>query len=180
MDVSPSLTVCSVTGIDPEGHQRAIDLTADAIPFPVRKVLHVVGGMDHAAYSRFMVKDLYRLIKTDFAITVQSDGYAIHPECWSDEFLEYDYIGACWPFEPYVGNGGLSLRSKRFLEASSLLPEPDLNEDWHLCVIHREDLERNGLKFAPPEVASRFSYELPCPIIPNHDPEKAWGWHGYA
>src|ERR1035437_10200740 len=29
-----------------------------------------------------------------------------------EDFLEWDYIGAEWKFYPYVGNGGLSLRSK--------------------------------------------------------------------
>jgi hypothetical protein len=34
---------------------------------------------------------------TEFAILVHEDGFIVNPECWSDEFLKYDYIGAPWP-----------------------------------------------------------------------------------
>lgn len=74
-----------------------------------------------------------------------------------EEFLGYDYIGASWKFEPYVGNGGLSLRKK-----SAMLHIIDhyhinkhLDEDMyfgHGCI----DL---GLKLAPIEVADKFSVE---------------------
>ena len=39
-------------------------------------------------------------------------------------FFDYDYIGAPWPnnFVNRVGNGGFSLRSKKFLELTAKIP----------------------------------------------------------
>ena len=73
------------------------------------------------------------------------DGFVVHPECWRDEFLNYDYIGSPWPLPKpgtkhcyhdihgnlcRVGNS-VSIRSKRLMDfprqartlrASSALP----------------------------------------------------------
>jgi len=129
-----------------------------------------------AAYSRFVMKELDRHIDTDFALLVQYDGYILNARCWSDEFLEYDYIGARWPAEDWitVGNGGFSLRSKRLLRA---LQDPEIEpahpEDIAICRTHRERLEdRHGIRFAPEEVAARFSFET----VPSDGP--TLGFHG--
>ena len=115
-----------------------------------------------AAYSRFVMKELDRHIDTDFALLVQYDGYVLNGGCWSDEFLQYDYIGARWPAEDWitVGNGGFSLRSKRLLRA---LQDPEIApadpEDITICRTYRELLEdRHGIRFAPEELAARFSF----------------------
>ena len=60
------------------------------------------------------------VVQTDYNLIVQSDGFAINPDAWTDEFLDYDYIGAVWPWyrtKYRVGNGGFSLRSKKLYEA---------------------------------------------------------------
>lgn len=173
-----TVTVCSITGINPEAHQQAIDQTCLCLPFPAAKLLHVVPGMTKEEYSRFMVKDLARLIHTDFALTVQADGFGVNLDLWDDVFLEYGYVGSPWPWPPYCANGGLSLRSRKFLELSAQLPDPDLPEDFYLCVKHREWLENNGIEFAPISICSKFGYELPVQELPWHKPEKSWGRHG--
>jgi hypothetical protein len=72
-----------------------------------------------------------------------------------------------------VGNGGFSLRSRRVLEASRELPlDPPLIEDVIICRRCRPDLERQGIRFAPEAVASRFSYER---MPPRGD---EFGFHG--
>jgi hypothetical protein len=106
----------------------------------------------------------------------QADGYGRNIEHWSDEFLNFDYVGSPFP-NGEVGNGGLSLRSKRFLEASAALPEPDLPEDSYLCQYHRKELESQGITFAPLEVAIRFSFEHPVEGFP-WKVEQSWGAHG--
>ncbi len=85
-------------------------------------------------YSKFMLQDLYKFVDTKFCLVIQSDGFVINPNLWTNQFLEYDYIGAPWPNEisvynasinkidlakNRVGNGGFSLRSKRLLEVCS-------------------------------------------------------------
>jgi hypothetical protein len=76
--------------------------------------------------------------------------------------MEWDYVGAPvrdwgkWP----VGNGGFSLRSRKFLDAAAALAPAGCNrrvEDYHLCIERREELEQAGMRFAPEEVALRFS-----------------------
>ena len=91
-------------------------------------------------YNDFVLT-LGNYLNNEYTLLVQDDGYIINPNLWTDEFLKYDYIGAPWPGdwgwvqkscgkEHYrgiihrklstnrVGNGGFSLRSKKFLEYS--------------------------------------------------------------
>jgi hypothetical protein len=129
------------------------------------------------AYSEFMLRGLADWIETDFALIVQWDGFVLNPDCWSEEFLEYDYIGALWPDEPparAVGNGGFSMRSKRLLRAMS---DPAMRithpEDVCLCHTNRDRLESaHGIRFAPVELAARFAFEC----VPSRG--RTFGFHG--
>jgi Protein of unknown function (DUF5672) len=119
---------------------------------------------DVAAYSHFMLRDLLAYVQTSHALVVQWDGYILDTAVWTPEFLDYDYVGAPWPdAEPgfEVGNGGFSLRSRRLLEAlqdESLSPRHP--EDVCIGIDHRKALiAEHGIRFAPPELASRFAYE---------------------
>ena len=49
------------------------------------------------AYSNFILKDLLPYINTTHLIIVQSDAMIVNADSWSDEFLNYDYIGAPCP-----------------------------------------------------------------------------------
>jgi hypothetical protein len=119
------------------------------------------------AYSRFMLRDLAAHISTDHVLCIQWDGFVINGGAWDPRFLDYDYIGAVWPHftdEHKVGNGGFSLRSRRLLEACRHLPftgaEP---EDVLIGRLQRRQLEEQGMRFAPEDVARRFSYERTNP-----------------
>jgi hypothetical protein len=132
-----------------------------------------------AAYTSFLLKEMHKLIRSPFVLVTQWDGYVVDPGCWQNEFLQYDYIGATWPWRTdhvKVGNGGFSLRSKRLLEAISqpgFELRPDVNEDELICCIYRPVLEQKfQIRFAPPEVADRFSYERSTPQAPT------FGFHG--
>lgn len=135
-------------------------------------------------YNKFMVEDLSAHVKTEHALIVQDDGYIVNPNLWTDDFLQYDYIGAPWPWHGVCGNGGFSLRSKRFLEVSSSLryePEhheyPCAPEDWFLCVKKRKFFEDAGIKFAPNQIAQKFSFETPMGY-PNEGKHSSFGFHG--
>ena len=69
----------------------------------------------------------------------------IHPGAWTSEFLNHDYFRAVWPDQPalrQVGNGGFSLRSRRYLAAGADPRITELHlEDWVLCRTHRALLE---------------------------------------
>lgn len=141
-------------------------------------------------YSRFMLFDLCEVVKTDFVLVVQHDGYVARPDRWSDTYLSFDYIGASWPkgahFTPEgreirVGNGGFSLRSRRLL---TMFRELDLpfsdfgtgfrNEDGQICVYNRSVLEKAGIRFAPVAIAQSFSLESD---FPEPDSTKPFGFH---
>lgn len=128
-------------------------------------------------YSEFMLKELADWIESDFVLIIQWDGFVLHPECWTSEFLDYDYVGAPWTNQPAdraVGNGGFSLRSKRVLRAMSD-PAMTISHPEDICICHtnRERLEQqHGIAFAPRELAARFSFERVPAAAPT------FGFHG--
>jgi Protein of unknown function (DUF5672) len=115
-------------------------------------------------YSRFMLRELGHHVQTSHALVIQWDGYITSPECWRDDFLSWDYIGAPWVYKirpSEVGNGGFSLRSRALLQATQVLPwDGTQPEDDAICRAMRPSLEtQHGLKIAPVPVAERFSHE---------------------
>jgi len=151
------------------------------LPAPsVPKATEIIAqdGLDSIqGYNEFLMKRLNSYIESDFALIVQWDGFVLNPANWRPDFLEYDYIGAVWPWMPtgyQVGNGGFSLRSKKLLQA---LQDPRVvshhPEDLAICHTYRVLLEREfGVRFAPPEVADQFSFE-------RHPHPGSFGFHGF-
>lgn len=119
-------------------------------------------------YSVFMLRDLPKYINTEYAMCVHNDGWIIHPKNWRDEFLDYDYIGAPWvktqgqSNDMRVGNGGVSIRSKKLMDIVASSNIPRSHEDTVICFDKRKLLTSNGCKFAPLDVAKYFSMERPC------------------
>lgn len=147
---------------------------------------HKIPNLSYAQYSNFIIQELADVVRTDHVLIVQEDGYPTNPSAWTPEFLEYDYIGAPWPVElvrkplpERVGNGGFSLRSRKLLEIGRTIEVDGSVEDFALCVKNRKYLEEQGIRFAPFELAARFSCE--CTL-----PERTWsedecfGFHGWA
>jgi hypothetical protein len=185
------VTLCAVDTINPKMAARALDISmsqctfGDAIllahePTPTRaRVVTIDPVRSLEAYSTFMVKQLASYIATPWVLVVQWDGYVVDASRWTDTFLQYDYIGAPWPHHRDgmdVGNGGFSLRSARLLQAlaSERFPVPSgAVEDELICRFYRSALEAEyGIRFAPAEVAERFSYEGRLPSNPT------FGFHG--
>ncbi len=145
--------------------------------------------LDYKGYNHFILYRLKDFIKTDFCLLVQNDGYVLRPEKWDNHFLDYDYIGAPWPKQTHftqdgtevrVGNGGFSLRSQKLLQALGRLKLPFTDkgtgfyhEDGVICVYYRKELEKSGVRFAPVDVASRFSREKTC----DDSVSDAFGFH---
>jgi len=116
-------------------------------------------------YSKFMIYRLNDYIDTDFVLVVQYDGFILNPDAWTDDYLKYDYIGAPWWENDgwIVGNGGFSLRSKKLLEilaSGKYQLTDDDPEDWFIGVTIRKELEEEGIKFAPVELAKQFGFEM--------------------
>lgn len=116
-------------------------------------------------YNKFIVLDLNRYVQTEFCMIIQLDGFPINLEAWNDKFLSYDYIGAPWYMQPWpldktVGNGGFSIRSKKFLEETSKLDyDGIIPEDVFLCRNVDSLLKSKKVRFAPHDLAYTFSVE---------------------
>ncbi len=135
-----------------------------AAPLPGIDVVDIGPIRSGADYSHFVLRDLPAHIETSHVLVTQWDGFVVHPEAWTDEFLQFDYIGAVWadqPAERCVGNGGFSLRSQRLLQAgrdARIVQEHP--EDLMLGRTYRSLLEaEHGVRFAPPALARRFAFE---------------------
>lgn len=146
-----------------------------ALPSDIDGVAIRIGSVDD--YSQFLLRGLEQHITTAHVLIVQWDGYVLDAAQWDPVFLGYDYIGANFhsgPADRTVGNGGFSLRSRRLLDAmqdpAMVLSNP---EDTCICHLNRERLERDhGIRFAPAQLASRFSFERLPPKGPT------FGFHG--
>lgn len=129
---------------------------------------------DYPGYNKYCIFNLYKHVDTEYCLVTQHDSWVVNPDLWDDQFLEYDYIGAPWPDSPAhftdsrgivqrVGNGGFSLRSKKLLEVpkhTDILWNPNFpNEDTTISVKNRVKYEDFGCKFAPFELAIKFSHE---------------------
>ena len=127
-----------------------------------------------------MIKELYKYVSTSHALCTQWDAFVLRHEAWDESWLNYDYIGAPWWFndEKNVGNGGFSLRSKKFLKECSLLNIRNYHpEDVILCRTYRSLLLDAGITFAPDVVGEKFSLEGNA----THDPKwtDQFGFHDF-
>ena len=144
-------------------------------------------------YSHYIMFDLIKHVNTDYCLLIQHDGYILRPDKWDNIFLDYDYIGAPWPIKDNayitkfgehirVGNGGFSLRSKKLLEAPFKYNIPFVqeqgfyNEDGNLCVYSRDKLLELGIKYAPINIAAKFSHET---TLDEHKNIEPFGFHRY-
>jgi hypothetical protein len=163
--------------VQPDKAKKAMDKCKEYFDFGGEVFITDPQINSRQAYSKFILQELHKYIHTDFVLIVQWDGYIINPDAWKPQFLEYDYIGAVWPWHPRglrVGNGGFSLRSKVLcqLTANPQFVYTDQNEDDLICHVNRDYLVSNGIKFAPEELAREFSFERELSDI------KTFGFHG--
>jgi hypothetical protein len=119
-------------------------------------------------YCEYFWYEVPYLVQTKFFLNIQWDGWVVDPSMWDDEYLNYDFIGAPWWYDNYnVGNGtGIrSTKLMRFLgKHRDLLPVYG-KEDELLGRVYRPVLEHQGFKWAPEQLASKFSVECTRPSI---------------
>jgi hypothetical protein len=139
-------------------------------------------------YNQFLWWEVPKYISTSHMLVIQWDGWVISPEAWTDNFLNYDYIGAFWPWHRTnrVGNGGFSLRSTELMLWLAKNPhryQPGALEDDALCRQYQQHLSVGstvfgglGFKWAPEELAKKFSHEHPITIFPTF-PTISFGFH---
>lgn len=154
-------------------------LTDTQVPLTCGEVIQIPTIQGWQAYSRFCFKELWRFCQTEFLLICQHDGHVISPEHWSNDFLEWDYVGSPWPNGPInerVGNGGFSLRSLRL---QKWLAREDNGihvyhpEDVVICRVARKKVDQAGFRIAPLEVAEQFGTRHPAGELER----KTFGFH---
>jgi hypothetical protein len=176
------VTLCAIDCVEPELAARSLYKSMAQCRFGAVKLLTSrpacfegitrieIPPIDSvSAYSEFVMKRLAPYVDTDYVLVTQWDSYVLDAAMWSDDYYEYDYIGAPWDLasnpgfvpEDVVGNGGFSLRSQRVLQAGT---DPRFSvthpEDFQLCRRYRREMQHDhGVRFAPPAIAARFSSE---------------------
>ena len=134
------------------------------------------------AYCQYMLTGWLDHVTTDWVLFVQWDAMATGLMPWDQKFLDYDYIGAPWPWyqdNQSVGNGGFSFRSRKLLQALQdpriiMVPNDSASmyEDRAIGIGYRPLLENEyQIRYAPRNLAAEFSYELG-----NYQP--SFGFHG--
>lgn len=201
-----TVTLLGIDCVDLQRLQLAAEICQERFTFAETKLLSSLPGKDVVsiapinsieAYSRFVIEELDAFVTTSHVLLIQYDGFILNPAAWDNDFLQYDYIGAPWLVADWaiesghfpesfrgkrvVGNGGFSLRSKRFIHLCARLAKEGVfavydPEDAVLCVRYRKLLEEHGMRFAPVDVAQQFSFEAEGPE--HYQWNGQFGFHG--
>lgn len=124
---------------------------------PVNSTLYINDKVKSIAeYNQLLTsKAFWNNIDEEHVLIIQHDSALLRKGL--DEFAEYDYIGAPWKFEPYVGNGGLSMRKRSAM--LRILDEVPYNGTDNEDIYFAHGCIKLGLNIAPIEVAGKFSCE---------------------
>jgi hypothetical protein len=157
----------------------AVKLLTDVeVKFDGIEVIKIPSIKSKNDYSKFILKEAYKYIYTDFVIVAQHDSWILNQDCFDERLYDFDYAGALWLENDGLanGNGGMSWRSHKLMKIigkdkfiNSLLPE-----DVAICRVYRNYLETNyGLKWATDEICEQFSFELREPTA------KTFAFHSF-
>ena len=144
-------------------------------------------------FNSFCFYDLYKYFNTSHCLSVQYHATVLNAYVWEDSWLQYDWIGAPWKYSDnaYItktgkhirqGNGGFTLKSRKILELPTKYDLPMKseqgwkNEDGQFCVYWEPLFTDLGVKYAPVEVAAKFSYENE---VPENKGLKTFGFHKF-
>lgn len=151
----PNVTLCAVTSINHALTVRAMNkclehcsfadvvmISSEAVEAPFR--VEIIPPFSGIEYAPFIFQNLESYTTSSHNLIVQYDGYIVDPAAWDDAFLDYDYIGAKWPWHiknRRVGNSGFCLRSKKLLSIMAQMDLPPIGtyvDDTYICHTMRE------------------------------------------
>ena len=175
----PSVTLVLFDATCPELARLALEDSLDQVDFGdviICSPERIGGGdlrwiktelwTDRLGLCSFLWYELPEQIRTDFILIISYDAWVIDASQWTDEFLNYDYVGAPWWYSDRfnVGHGLLrSMRLMRFLATNKQRFPLVHPEDQLLCRQYRPALEAQGFKWASEQLASRFMFECTRP-----------------
>jgi len=131
-------------------------------------------------YCEFVVSKLPYMVKTDYYLIMQWDGFIIDPHNWSDDFYKFDYLGGGHT----LLNGGFSLRKtetmKNIVENGNpqILANNGVSSEDHLYSSYfKLPKESNKPKYDLPfyiEWPNDFILNKFCNFMKIND---SFGWH---
>lgn len=200
----PSVTLVAIDTFNPERTLHAMRFSMRQIDFAEAFLVCLPGFIPKAGWGAiqphyaaitsdrlkrelFMLTRIHSVFSTTHCLHIEWDSSVANQNAWNEQWLEYDFIGAPWPW-PYeepgvapctaencVGNTGFSLMSHALMENVSNLTNPTPTElklsDAYMCRALRPQLDSLGMKFAPERIAALFSCE-------NRIYAGQFGWHG--
>lgn len=188
-DIENSIKILEKTSeiLDMAGVKKNDPILFSPVNFNHKKIRHFkIKNLTYAEYNNFIIHLGKFWNDNSYALICQNDGYPIYADNWTNEFLEYDYIGSPWgtdrPDHKRVGNGGFSLRSSKLLKTvSDLVSSPNgFSEDLVICDILGDVLqEQYNIKFAPISLAMKFSFEHYIPERNNMQLNECFGFHDF-
>jgi len=137
----------------------------------------LIGGIPGATYrqvpdwpnkidqGKFYYMEAPVAATTSHVLMTEWDGGLRDVNAWSNDFLNFDYIGAPWVWargqRHTVGNGGFMLLSTRMAQhVYANRHRFKIHTDVGYSQVNRLQIEKEiGAKWAPEDVAIRFSYE---------------------
>lgn len=128
-----------------------------------------------AWYSNFMIKQLPFLIKTDWYLVIQWDGFPIHRGNWINDFFNYDFLGGGHS----VYNGGFSLRNTEMMCRISEIKddfETGTEDCFYSSFLNNEWMEQKKTPFkinwAEKNIVDKFCFWEETGIN-----DGSFGWH---
>ncbi len=133
------------------------------------RIVEVEDWPEKIGWSRCHWQEVAPHVGTSHALSIQWDSWIVAPEMWTDEFLQYDYVGAPWWYKDgmNVGNGGFCLRSTKLMrylrKHRDRFPCTNALDDDLLCRKYRPSLQEEGFTWAPDDLALKFAFEVVRP-----------------
>lgn len=130
------------------------DIEYDCPEFSTVKIDRIECSQD---YVKFITKKLHQHINTPHILLIRFDEFISNTSAWSNDFLEYDYVGG--PFFSNFKTGGFSLRTRHLQE---ILAQDDIaNSQFKEEVIYEKNQESatqrsRPVKIAPENVCNAF------------------------
>ena len=92
-----SLTILNVTNkMNAKKGSALLESQSRMIPFLRPKLVLIDDCESYSEYNRRNIEDMSGWFDTDFVLKVEFDSCIVNPFAWSDDFFNYDYIGAPW------------------------------------------------------------------------------------
>ena len=131
--------------------------------------------------NNYLIKVLPNLIKTEWYLIIQWDGFPINPKSWSDEFFDYPFLGGGHS----ILNGGFSLRNKdTMIKVSQINETFETGSEDALYSVYLDNKYTTNkktpfkIKWPDANIIDKFCTWEGSQILDG--PSNSFGWHKHS